>query len=80
MSKNKFGGGWTEAKMEIVVRYARAYLAIMSKQSWAKTMYFDGFAGSGIIEARMMKLQKERRYEFWRLINLQPLMCTILLN
>ena len=50
MSKNKFGGSWTEAKMEIVVSYAKAYLTIMQKQRWAKTMYFDGFAGSGIIE------------------------------
>lgn len=50
MSKNKFGGSWTEAKMEIVVSYAKAYLTIMHKQPWAKTMYFDGFAGSGIIE------------------------------
>ena len=47
---NQFGGSWTEAKMEIVVSYAKAYLTIMEKQSWAKTMYFDGFAGSGIIE------------------------------
>jgi hypothetical protein len=38
MSKNKFGGSWTEAKMEIVVSYAKAYLTIMKKQSWAKTM------------------------------------------
>lgn len=51
MSKiNQFGGNWTEAKMEIVVSYAKAYLTIMNKQSWAKTIYFDGFAGSGIIE------------------------------
>jgi len=46
---NQFGGNWTEAKMEIVVSYAKAYLTIMNKQSWAKTMYFDGFAGSGLI-------------------------------
>jgi three-Cys-motif partner protein len=47
---NQFGGSWTEAKMDIVVSYAKAYLKIMGKQSWAKTLYFDGFAGSGIIE------------------------------
>ncbi|MGV8880379.1 MAG: three-Cys-motif partner protein TcmP [Sphingobacteriaceae bacterium] len=47
--KNTFGGNWTEAKMEIIVDYAKAYLTIMSKQSWAKTIYFDGFAGSGLI-------------------------------
>ena len=37
-------------KMKIVVDYARAYLKIMNKQHWAKTVYFDGFAGSGIVE------------------------------
>jgi three-Cys-motif partner protein len=46
---NQFGGSWTEAKMEIVVSYAKAYLTIMNKQKWAKTLYFDGFAGSGLI-------------------------------
>ncbi len=47
---NQFGGSWTEKKMEIVVSYAKAYLTIMKEQLWAKTIYFDGFAGSGIIE------------------------------
>lgn len=47
---NHFGGNWTEAKMEIIVDYAKAYLIIMNKQPWAKTLYFDGFAGSGLIE------------------------------
>lgn len=47
---NQFGGNWTEAKMDIVVSYAKAYLTIMDHQSWAKTLYFDGFAGSGYIE------------------------------
>lgn len=47
---NQFGGIWTEAKMQIVIDYAKAYLTIMNKQSWAKTLYFDGFAGSGEIE------------------------------
>ena len=50
MSKNKFGSSWTKEKMKIVVDYAKAYLNIMNKQTWAKTIYFDGFAGSGIIE------------------------------
>jgi three-Cys-motif partner protein len=50
MSKNVFGGSWIEMKMKIVVEYAKAYLTIMAKQKWAKTIYFDDFAGSGIIE------------------------------
>lgn len=48
---NQFGGNWTEAKMEIVVDYAKAYLIIMTKQAWVKTLYFDGFAGSGLIDS-----------------------------
>lgn len=33
----------------MVVDYARAYLVIMNKYPWFKTLYFDGFAGSGDI-------------------------------
>lgn len=47
---NTFGGDWTIDKMEIVVAYAKAYLIIMNKQDWVKTLYFDGFAGSGHIK------------------------------
>ncbi|WP_323758182.1 three-Cys-motif partner protein TcmP [Roseivirga sp.] len=50
---NHFGGNWTEAKIEILVEYARAYLQIMNKfadrYNW-KLIYFDGFAGSGYIK------------------------------
>lgn len=45
---NQFGGEWTDRKMRIVVDYAKAYLTIMAKRSY-KTIYFDGFAGSGSI-------------------------------
>lgn len=55
---NQFGGSWTEAKMEIVVKYAKAYLTIMQKQKWAKTLYFDGFAGSGLIESHEEDIKK----------------------
>ncbi len=41
--------------MEIVVDYAKAYLTIMNKQDWVKTLYFDGFAGSGLIDAKENK-------------------------
>lgn len=49
---NEFGGKWTEAKIEILVEYASAYLTIMNKYAnrfgW-NLLYFDGFAGSGYI-------------------------------
>lgn len=50
---NKFGGNWTESKIEIIVEYAIAYLNIMNvyttRYGW-KLLYFDGFAGSGFIK------------------------------
>jgi three-Cys-motif partner protein len=44
-----FGGNWTEKKIEILVEYAKAYLKIMSKNRYWKLLYFDGFAGAGMI-------------------------------
>jgi len=58
---NKFGGNWTEAKIEILVEYAQAYLSIMNiyakKYNW-KLLYFDGFAGSGFIKKRKHENQE----------------------
>jgi len=47
--QNEFGGTWTETKIEILEKYASAYLWIMNKQKFHLT-YFDGFAGSGEIK------------------------------
>lgn len=44
---NQFGGNWTEQKIEMVISYAKAYLTIMNRYPQFKTLYFDGFAGSG---------------------------------
>lgn len=46
---NNFGGDWTKIKIEILVEYAKAYLAIMKNREYFHLMYFDGFAGSGFI-------------------------------
>ncbi|MBF04956.1 MAG: hypothetical protein CMP76_16880 [Flavobacterium sp.] len=58
---NKFGGDWTENKIEILVEYAVAYLTIMNsfanKHKW-KLLYFDGFAGSGYIKKGNEENQK----------------------
>ncbi len=52
---NRFGGNWTEVKIEILVEYAQAYLVIMNtyadEYKW-ELLYFDGFAGSGFIKKR----------------------------
>ncbi len=46
---NRFGGKWTEEKISIFIKYVRAYLVIMNKNQGFRLLYFDGFAGSGII-------------------------------
>jgi len=46
---NYFGGNWTERKIEMLVEYAKAYLTIMNKHPYWRTLYFDGFAGTGFI-------------------------------
>ncbi len=50
--KSKWGGNWTEEKLEAFEKYVNAYLTIMNAQKqkyngWPITIYFDGFAGSG---------------------------------
>lgn len=43
----EWGGPWTKTKLDAFSKYVAAYLTIMSKQKQWKTIYFDGFAGSG---------------------------------
>jgi three-Cys-motif partner protein len=43
----EWGGTWTEKKLDAFAKYVKAYLTIMNKHPELKTVYFDGFAGSG---------------------------------
>ncbi|MBM3437135.1 MAG: three-Cys-motif partner protein TcmP [Bacteroidetes bacterium] len=45
----EFGGNWTDIKIEIFIKYVKAYLEIMKDRKYWKLIYFDGFAGSGEI-------------------------------
>lgn len=49
-SPEKWGGSWTNQKLDTFIKYVIAYLKIMNqaknKYNW-KTIYFDGFAGLG---------------------------------
>ncbi|WP_202552244.1 three-Cys-motif partner protein TcmP [Ginsengibacter hankyongi] len=42
-----WGGPWTEKKLDAFAKYVKAYLTIMRRFPQWKTIYFDGFAGSG---------------------------------
>jgi three-Cys-motif partner protein len=50
MSENKFGGRWTELKIQILETYTKQFLRVFKNQPSQKLLYFDGFAGSGGIE------------------------------
>jgi three-Cys-motif partner protein len=43
----EWGGPWTERKLNAFSKYVWSYLTIMKKYPYWKTIYFDGFAGSG---------------------------------
>lgn len=43
----KFGGTWSESKLDCVENYARAYLSVMQNQRWCRLDYVDAFAGRG---------------------------------
>lgn len=45
--KPEWGGTWTHKKLEAFSKYVWSYLTIMKKYPYWKTIYFDGFAGSG---------------------------------
>ena len=47
-----WGGPWTEKKLEAFSKYVWSYLTIMQKFPYWKTIYFDGFAGSGTKEKK----------------------------
>lgn len=81
MSHNKFGGNWTEIKIEILETYAIQFLKVFKNQPNQKLLYFDGFAGSGDIEVdarneqekhiiegaatRIMRIDKPRRFDMY---------------
>lgn len=44
---SSWGGDWTDRKLEAFAKYISAYLTIMKHNPYWKTIYFDGFAGSG---------------------------------
>jgi len=49
--KQKFGGDWTDQKLEMVRQYLGAYTQIMSRQPF-DFAYIDAFAGTGYREVK----------------------------
>ncbi|QWR78044.1 three-Cys-motif partner protein TcmP [Candidatus Magnetomonas plexicatena] len=46
-------GKWSELKLEIIKKYAKAYTRILSNENWCKGyFYIDAFSGAGFHESR----------------------------
>lgn len=58
-SGDDWGGPWTEKKLDAFSKYVWSYLTIMKKNPYWKTIYFDGFAGSGTKEKVQTDLYKQ---------------------
>jgi three-Cys-motif partner protein len=52
MTHNKFGGKWTDEKLQVLSEYLIGYLKILKKTNF-DTWYIDGFAGTGMIEKKI---------------------------
>jgi hypothetical protein len=46
-------GVWSEAKLNIVAKYAKAYSTILSKKEMLTHIYVDAFAGPGLHRAKI---------------------------
>jgi hypothetical protein len=47
-----WGGPWTTKKLDAFEDYVKEYLKIMRFQKHWKSIYFDGFAGSGLRKSK----------------------------
>jgi three-Cys-motif partner protein len=52
---NKFGGNWTERKLEVLNKYLSAYATILKKVDYFKFAYIDAFAGTGYVKDKSKK-------------------------
>lgn len=92
---NNFGGNWSKIKIEILVDYAKAYLTIMNKYPYLKTIYFDGFAGTGSIThsetehyiddtigaaKRIIEIEKPKSFDIYYFVELDSNKCKLLLE
>jgi three-Cys-motif partner protein len=57
----KFGGRWTELKLEVVMEYLAAYVMVLKNQPFMR-VYVDAFAGAGY---RIEQSDQDLNADFW---------------
>jgi len=58
---NKFGGNWTNTKLEVLKKYLSAYARILKKADYYKFAYIDAFAGTGYIKDKSKKKSTDEK-------------------
>jgi len=69
LASQKFGGDWTEQKLQILDHYLTEYCKIFQVSPRAKyfdTIYVDAFAGSGLIEKRKALVDRQELFAEFR--------------
>src|SRR6266581_9502173 len=69
VASQKFGGDWTEQKLQILDHYLTEYCKIFQVSPRAKyfdTIYVDAFAGSGLIEKRKALVDRQELFAEYR--------------
>lgn len=64
MAKQRFGGNWTEDKLNRISKYLPAYTTILKNYNY-KFAYIDAFAGTGYRELRNTELKEEVQSSFF---------------
>jgi three-Cys-motif partner protein len=82
---NQFGGDWTQQKVDIVYKYASAYLTVFKNKPSIKLLYFDGFAGTGEIKTKgsliegaaikVLGIDQPRRFDTYYFVELDADKC-----
>ncbi|MGJ8619642.1 MAG: three-Cys-motif partner protein TcmP [Methylophilaceae bacterium] len=52
---HEFGGAWTQEKLAYLKKYLQSFTTVFKNAGWAKTIYIDAYAGSGICDIRTDK-------------------------
>lgn len=47
---HEFGGVWTQEKLSKLAQYLQQFTTVFKNSSWAKTVYIDAYAGSGVCD------------------------------
>jgi three-Cys-motif partner protein len=56
-SIRKFGGDWSDAKLDALRRYIASYSQALSKTTFER-IYIDAFAGAGIVESEITESEQ----------------------